>query len=384
MDGALSSVTHLDLVYRSMGASVLSLEGMNDTMALLVSKCPALKCLTSDGKLDPVFLQKMGEACPLITELTLAGAVEQSTLLNTLQSFTAALPRLNSLILPGMFTLPDISLSSRILSLKLNEYRINADTSWLCLPANLQHIKCRRIGSGPPALAGGRHVLESLICLEVCSERIPLHALAQLLCEAPALKAVCTGVCGGGVLVIDCDLNSSTAADLTVLSQNKEVDGINNAIINMSCSRNMIEGSLEAFAQGMPTMSGFERCVFEGQGANMLPMLAAFPDVSNLRLTFAELVDDTVLQALASSSRLTHLQMEFCNHVSPTGLLLLSLNLPALQTVGVGACQLLNGPAFESCVEMLASNGSHVKLVDVGGNVFDDLKRSVNVFSFLS
>lgn len=381
VDGALSSVTHLDLVYRRMRASALSLEGMNDAMALLVSKSPALKCLTCDGQLDPVFLQKMGEACPLITELTLAGAGAQSTLLEDLQSFTAALPRLNSLIFPGLFTLPDISLFSKIRSLELNEYRINADTAWLCLPSNLQYIKCHRIGCGPPALASGRHVLESLICLEVCSERIPLNALAQLLREAPSLKAVCTGVLGGGVLVIVCDLNSSTKDDLIVLSHNNEVAGITNAIINMSSSRNMIEGPLEAFAHGMPSMSGFQRCVFECQGSNLLPMLAVFPDVSNLRLTFAELVDDTVLQALASSSRLTHLEMEFCHHVSPTGLLLLSQNLPALQIVGIGACELLNGPAFESCVEMLTSNGSHLKLVDVGGGVFDDLRRSVTAFS---
>lgn len=180
--------------------------------------------------------------------------------------------------------------------------------------------------------------------------------MAQLLRAAPALQKFTTGSFLTCPPYLRCDVNSATAADMSLLHHRREVGSIKELTCLFSCSHTSptdIVSHLSILAS-LPHMTGFTHCDFECCNAvELCHLVKAFPDAQDLKLSYPEGVTDVDLQTLAACKCVTKLTLIGCNSVSPMGLHALCLRLPQLCSVICEGCHQLREPALQTCKQLL-------------------------------
>lgn len=350
-------------------------------MTLLVQACPALTSLTVEGSSHLATLCTLGQACPLLSELTVVAEdkdiLELQALVDQLPSL---LPTVHSLGFSSLgSTLPDMSKNVDITKLCMDFFSFDSeiedgyDTQWLHLPPRLQQlfIFSAHAGPVPPKADSGdarsRDVLCDLHSLDIGVPGVQLRVIADILRAAPALKHLSNGLYTYGVTMIDCSVEPTAAADLSLLLERSSgVAGLRDALYRFDADDVCVYGRerlprLEA----LPKMTGVRKCEFRDFSPECLRLLfALFPDVQTLTLCGSESIDDVGLQQVAICKRLQSLKINSYGEVTAMGLHALCPRLPHLHYVSACMCAKLRAPGMAKCVELLKEQGVFVKIVD--------------------
>lgn len=360
---ALSKVKDLVLYLKAESGSAVTASLLDESLALLVGACPMLSRLKSQGRLSQTFLRHVGEACPLLTELTiLSESQDLPDLQKVLLLLPSLLPNVDTLWLPlhrlhrRQDVFPDMSSNTGLRNLYLHRCIFDSEKSWQCLPPKLLTLECFAIRQGPPATGPGGQLLHSLLGLSVaCHVPMRLDSLAQLLRCAPNLKVITDNHGYGGLHTIDCTFNPPTAAaDLSTLRGRMEIDAIKHAVYRFGYNEEYDVMLFPPLLAALPCMAGVERCEVQYcLSSDLGPLLAVFPDVRELSLLGMEEMGDVGMQALASCAKLTSLTLEGCSKATPIGLFALCTRLPGLCSVVHNTCTLLKAPALDSFKQLL-------------------------------
>lgn len=341
---SLSTVTNLGLIYEQQ---IETTHALDEAMVMLVKACPIMKNLRGMERMSQFFQQRLGEVCPLLCGVSMS---TRDYALDCLQKFIdlqpSLLPQLSSLCLPGMNNLlPDMSGCVGITDLQLGSY-FGLDSQWLILPPKLQKLRCALMFTGPPHVAADGIALGSLLNLEFNEGAVNLHTLAQLLQAAPSLTSL-QKKCQPEVC-IKCVLDASMAADLRLVLDHT-YKGVKDAvffIVNDAEKRL----DMQALLASMPRMDGVKKCKLQVQDLNLSdlgPLLKMFPDVQELSILYLFDMGDTELLLLTACKKLTWLELEVADEVTPTGLVSLCQTLPGLKTIRCTDCAQLKGYALQ-------------------------------------
>lgn len=321
--------------------------------------CPSLTslCLT-DGLLPATFMRALGRCCPLLATFNIRKRnTDPAYLQLVMQLQPSLLPQVRHLVIfcVGQL-LPDMSKNTNITSLHLSDYIFRSEAEWLRLPPGLKHLQCLNMMEGPPRSdADGTALLGNLHRLTLDSTLgQPLHALAKLVHATPALEIVEVDVrCAGVHFQIACQLEQSTAADLSVLHGRGDILLLVEASYHFENPLETDQSQVLRMVQALPCMTGVRSCELEGfQSAVVSEMTAKFPDAENLALSFPYGLDDVALKAVASCSKLVSLELVWCEMLTAVGLTALCMRIPSLRSV-----------TYKSCIGLDESSVDHMKQV---------------------
>lgn len=370
----LSTVSHLSLKLHDTSTTAGAAGLLNDMLVQLARGCPNLASLDMRGRLPLALLRSLGEACPLLSALSISihdtGA---AYLQETVKLLPSLLPNVNSLTLPHIEELlPDMSLTTTILSLNLAGTWCSCSLNWLLLPPKLQHLKCACLPAAPPVLPDSMHLLQSLTSIKLTGHvHIQLLTIAQLLRAAPALRSI--DIDNSSCVVVPYSinillfLNTATAADLRTLQQRRSV--LTNPTFQIKHAMENAQGLSQDVLDALPCMTGVTHCSFcRLDPSHLVRMLQVFPNVQNLTLND---VDDVQLQELILCPGLTSLYLIGCKSVTHVGVVALCLRLPSLRTIHADKHCQLSGPATESCLRILERHGSHV-MIEEHKNIWEN------------
>lgn len=361
---------------------------------LLAGALPALKCVTGVEGMPLVCFKNLGKSCPLLSHLTLhVWSCPGSFLHDLVQQQPSLLPNLTSLSLTGVLsqldgTFPDMSQNTSIVRLTLPYNTCQSSTPWLLFPPQLRHLcfgTFSKRSLGLPAASSATSVylnlFRNLVSLKVDEAPMPLHALAQILAVAPALKSINVGGHTADAC-IECDLDLATISDLRVVHERMRMNSelLKDALFRVECmSRDGIEGPVLSFIAQLPCMTCITRCTFlYFEPEELAPLLRVFPNVTQLTLEPSwenkeQSMNDVHLQDLTSCLQLTRLVLQYCMKVTSMGLLALCLRLPGLRTVILAAADdvepRLSESDLQGCMHLLQRHGQQVEV----GNKFLDL-----------
>lgn len=377
---ALTSITKLELQLNNFCDSENSASLMDEALTVLVNACPAMQRLDSRGHLSPALMHSLQAACPLLTALKLsAGEANASHVQTVVDLLPTSLPSITSLAFTRSVTnyeLPDMSDNANIVDLQLNGFTFQHEAQWLCIPPKLQQLVCGFIKVGPPAITNSTGLLASLISMTLEVDNIGhttnvcMHAVAQLLCAAEALKVFqhanetesFTFVCspGEGTAV-------SAAADIQVLSQRMNISGVESAFFCIKFETVTPTSTyLLPFIASLPCMAGVSQLQIEDCPPEAIPLvLHIFPNLQVMLLDSEEGVDDYDMQALAACKHLIRLILFSCSKVSPMGVMALCQRLPHLSYVGHHACPKMSQPEVTRCLDILKGYGLLVEIVSL-------------------
>lgn len=356
----LSTVTALDLCYKDTSGSAVSAAELCQALGLLLDACPSLNSLTSLGHLPTAFLRKLGQACPLLSALTMHNEqVDLLYLQRVLMLQPTLLPHVTSLSLPGLqLELPDMSHNTGILSLEMQRCFMQG-THWRSLPRNLQRLKCAAMYEEPPLCADSTDLLRSLLDIQFDSIRLPLHAVEQLLHKGPFPHQIrnCS-------LTIMCTVAPSLAADLSFIHQEMQMGVVKRFTYDLRFEASSREAWSPTLLSTLPRMTGVTQCAFDCRRGNLLPMLRAFPDAKDVIISHCAALGNLEMHTLAALEKLERLQLNYCDNVAPLGLLALCNQLRELVRVDFVGCAMLHGPGVGVCVGLLRQYGSKVKIYE--------------------
>lgn len=371
---ALHTVTGMTLMLRDTCGSAAATAALSEALCTLVSACPSLKTLTSHGPMSPEFLHSLGQTCPQLSALkSHATSKDLPSLQRVVQLLPSLLPQLTSLTLlaynpshTATQDIPDMSGCTGVLSLDMSKCSISILSHWPSLPPNLQHLRCSEVTVGPSA--GLVYPLSSLISVTVEQGSIGLNVLALLLRVAPALQLLQAATVNDAVdpsLIIDCTLDCpSTSASLSFVNQQMGRCCLQHSAFAISYGTGWDRSLIQPSIAAMPCMISVTRCIFNQVDPEDLPLLLqVFPIVQHLTLSSPQDTDDIGIQDLTLCSRLSCLELEFCNHVSPMGLVSLCQRLPMLRHVICDECDLLRAPDLARCQKLLRRHGLEVEMV---------------------
>lgn len=381
MGEALHTVTSLEIHLRDTGSSIVTAALLQDAMKILVWACPTLTSLTIEGSSHLATLCTLGQACPLLSELTVVAEDEDMLELQALVfQLPSLLPTVHSLRFSSLINnLPDMSKNTGITKLCMDffsfdsEVEVGYDVQWLFLPPRLQQLFIFSAHAGPvPPKAGSgddcsRDVLCDLHSLDIGLPGVQLRVIADILRAAPALKHLSNGRYTHKVPVIDCFVEPTSAANLSLLLERSSgVAGLRDAMYRFDFDDVWVDvPELLPLLAGLPNMVGVRECEFRDFSLECLgPLLAIFPDVQTLTLWGSESIDDVGLQQVAVCKRLERLEIKSYEEVTPMGLHALCPRLPHLQSVSACMCAHMRAPGLARCVELLKDQGVFVKIVD--------------------
>lgn len=366
---ALTTVTCLTLHFEnSTSSSNQTTSVLLDAAAMLFGACPALlelRCFR--GRLTPLFMQELGERCPLLITLDIPVG-EDPHLHELMQQQAAYLPHLNKLTLRGCsYSLPNMTENTSILTLDLAGCHMSSESEWLCLPSKLRHLLLNTIEAGPPpALADGTATLKCLQSVTLGKEAVPsLHGLAELLRASPALQILqSAGGCYDRVS-IECVLGQTTAADLCMLHGRTDLELVKQSGYWFDFTNVDDQTELQPVIATLPCMTGMTACILvQCNSANMGLLLNLFPDIQYLVVRSIDL-DDVGLFPVASCKKLEKLHLFVCNGVTPIGVAMLCQNLPTLTSIACQECDQLPPDALAKCAGLLKEYGKIVRFARV-------------------
>lgn len=331
---------------------------------MLIQACPALNSLLFEGALSPAFLQVLGQACPLLSELEIL--TNAKSLHKTGPLLSSLLPQLTSLMLPkvdGEEDLPDMSQHKGIVALEMRFCPFVSSAGWLRLPPNLKHLECHSILQGPAGDEIGR-----LLSLHMLVSDISLMALAQLMRAAPAMQALRTTMLlddntlsNNDSVSVSCSLTCPTTAVDLALLETRTGSFLENAIISISGARLERGASLLPFIAALPHMPRVKRCgVNTVKAADLGPLLRHLPEIKQLWLGSIGGMDDVVVQDVAACQQLRDICLKECHGVSSIGLVALCHHLPKLRRVVCEKCSQLGAVVVKKCAMVLRKCGINV------------------------
>lgn len=319
-----------------------------------MTACPALKKLCiSKGHISAAFMQTLSKTCPRMTSLELSADQQSAPYLQEiLQLQPALLPHLNTLTLRVVgYSLPDMTRNHSITTLALPGFKFNQQANWMRLPSKLEHLYCKCVGAGPPAMPITQAMshdppapLSSLVSLTVekkSASRLP--AIAALLRATPNLQDLDSGqyhTCA----VIMCKGMSMDHTDMVVLSQHMHLKLIREALYCFDCAA-LVAPPPQPCVGDYPCLLGVTHCMILTSPPESLPLLLAYlPDLQVLMLNNDDIDDDGLL-AVASCVKVTALRLTHCNKVSEAGLDELCRRLPVLRNVLCKSCSQFTQPS---------------------------------------
>lgn len=355
----------MTLLVEDTGGSTITAALLDSALARLVSSCPALTSLYLRGKraLSSVLTPSIGISCPLLKSLAITDVENVQFLQASLRLLPTILPRVTCLELPcHTYALPDMSHNTNILSLDIGYIKsLGADSDWNSLPPKLQYLRCGGIETPPPANAEG--IFNNLLHLDIFNHHSHLHIITELPQIAPNLqKYACCSRYGGSENFIECTLDLSSAAEMTLL-QSMQQDYVKNAIFFIHCRGSNLSSQVHhwvsdsSFMASLPRMTNVGQCAFcDCKLGHLGNLLAVFPKMHYLTLKSCKALDDVELQVLAGSVQLERLKLMFCDQVSPMGLFALCQLLPNLKVVKCVECVQLQAAALHVCAQLLGRN----------------------------
>lgn len=364
----LATVTELVLCLEDTCESDVPTSVLNQAVATLVQACPALKTLWSDEYLSLPLFALLGAACPQLSEFTVCEKdddIPLSCVHAMIKRQPSLFPHLETLAFPWFCgkNLPDFSCNNSIHTLLISSFTFSCEAHWRRLPPMLQRLHIGQMIEGPSSVMDGTsrgNPLSSMRHLRVEDKAIPLHAVARLLQEAPALQELQVG-CENDIdndeeshLVVQCSKSLTTASDLSILQERVGLGSITTAIYHFDCGPGVEStSSLQPFIATLPCMTGVGSCIFSlCDTAEFMQLLKTFPDVRDLVLGHMS-ITDMRLQSLASCSKLQRLKLYECDNITPYGLLALCFRLPGLCHVRCEDCDQLYEPHLYRCQQPL-------------------------------
>lgn len=375
---ALATVICLSIDLDDAGNSPVTRTIMHTALSMVVRACPSLLQIYSSDIIPPELFEMIGGVCPQLSTITILNSDERIAL-GSVQEMMLQQPRLFPqlifLALPHFVeNIPDLSGSSSIRILYLCSYAFVDAAQWSRLPPNLEKLQVDSVVAGPSPLNDRTGVpqLVSLLRLGVSCSLMPLHALAQLLQAAPALRELKDGFDPNDhrlredgnqqtQVVVHCSDMLSAAADFGVLQHRMGLESIANAVYYFDCNKNGSDTCKESVFAMLPRMPGFTSCLFAYcEIAEMVELLNVFPDVQSLVLAHVELFKIHFL-VMSCSSKLTRLKLHKCNSIEPMGLLEVCNFLPSLCDVRCQGCRQLQAVGLASCKNMMARSISMIE-----------------------
>lgn len=365
-------------------------------LSVLLSFCPAVTSFITDKHLSAASYRYLGQACPLLTSLTINRGWDDLPVLDQLlQLLPSLVPRL--VYLPNPFgeaeELDDMSKHAGILSLDVSRICFHhkdgnhMEAEWLLLPPKLQHLVCGGILGGPPPLRNGAPLLGSLLTVRVTGS-LYLDALGRLLRAAPALQSLgavqegesCPAERDKGfdaqdlALTIQSPFTLSIAVDLALLQQRLDAGLCMNATYFfcgeqeqpsfLGCRHKGPQQSLHSFVSALPCMTHVTKCILKDCWLpDPTPFFMRLPSLRILSLSDID-IDDSGLHAVAACVGLQKLQMYTCNNVSTDGLYELCRLLSSLRHVYTYDCALLPASSLSQFAPLLDRQNLCVEIID--------------------
>lgn len=361
---ALSTVKEIEMSYTNTSGSAFTTAVLDQSVAMLVQACPSLVTLHSNEHLSLQLVRLLGEACPTLHELRMGDFGLHpfiSTVQSVLPELHVAFPQLRELDLPTLKDqMLDMSHLRSVRSLRIHSLTFLTEAQWHMLPPRLQTLYIDQLEVGPPTTkdgATGRSLLPYLLYFNA-NTTMPLHAVAQLLRAAPALRDL------GAGFEEDCDNDEEThpfvqvkesltaSADLLVLRDRSSLPSIKNIVYCFNGHEYQTVGVLQPILATLPRMTGSTSCMFVNCNPSLLTqLLEMFPDVCDLAL--GGNMNNLQLQSLVVCAQLKRLKLHQCNLLGPVALALVCERLPGLCHVRCEGCARLQVPDLEECKQSL-------------------------------
>lgn len=355
---ALSTVTNLIFLLEDTGGSTFTAAVLNKTLELLVSAFPVLKCATIQGYISQSVLCRLGEACPLLTDLILLynprETLDAQRLVDLLPSL---LPQVSSLDFSqhcqGTCMLPNMMGNDSLVSLDIPNYTLSSQSDWYSLPPNLKLLFVGNIVALPTFFTIHNSILNNLLMLHIGGNTCA-NNVAQSVRNAPRLEYV--SVTGN----LECNPTVIKASSLRFLHDRMEKGLVINARFTVDAKMHAVPHLCLTL---LPSMTHVTRChiVYEEPG-DLAKLLAVFPNMQQLFLVSGRDMDDHVLQDLAACSHLNKLDVVKCKNVTPMGVLALCLSLPGLCNISFHDCGRMSSPGLEKCKSLLKDHGVMVDM----------------------
>lgn len=358
---SLSSVHSIDLILSNTGTSAVTSAALDAAVVMLMMACPALMCLHATASMSRTLVEKLGQACPQLSDLSICTSDSNTAdIQRFVDQIPTLLPTVNDLcfhMLGGDKALPDMSQIMQVTSLGLIGYTITSENEWRCLPPKLQHFHCGHVEIGPShSSSTDTAPLRSLTSFDFSSGKIKLRTLTQILRAAPAaLQCLYARDSEEATyLQVHCCLNSTAAADLCFI-QETHPEAMRKPVFCFECATEERETTdLLPFFTALPCMPGVMECDVKNlRVAELGQIIRMFPGLRGLVLHSMPEMGDVELQVLETCAKLVFLGVRWMDNISPMGLLSLCHRQPSLRRVRCTQCVQLKEPVLNTCVTLL-------------------------------